>query len=137
MDAKEYLQKMNYYYSKIEEDKERVEQLKEEAEKRTSSNTPDRVQSSGSNSKMADKVCEWVVIEQQIAEDEKKMQEIVDTIEQLKPYESTVLYRAYKYDKSLGEVARDMHRSYSWVAKIHRIGVKKVQKILDERKARA
>ena len=137
MDAKEYLSKLYYLTEKVKGDRERVERLKEEAAKRTSSLSPDKVQSSGSQSKTADKVCEWVVLEQQIAEDEAKMQSIVDTIERLKPYESAVLYQRYKHDKTLGEISREMHRSYSWVSKIHGVGVKKIQKILDERKARA
>ncbi len=131
MNAKEYLENLNSLYLKIQDDKERVEQLKEEAKKRTGTLTPDKVQSSGSQSKTADKVCEWVALEQQIAEDEAKMQGIVDTIGLLKPYEKTVLYKKYKYDKSLGEISREMNRSYSWVSKMHGVGVKKIQKILD------
>lgn len=134
MEAKEYLRKLYYLSEKIKGDRERVVFLKEQAEKRTSNLSPDKVQSSGSKSKTADKVCDWVAIEQQIEEDEAKMQSIIDTIEQLKTYESAVLYRRYKYDKSLEEVARDMHRSYSWVSKMHCIAIKKVQKILDHDK---
>ncbi len=134
MSAREYLSRLLYLSEKIKADRERVERLKEQAQKRTSSLSPDKVQSSGSASKTADAVCEWVVIEKQIAEDEKKIQEIISTIEQLEPYESLVLYQRYKNDKSLGEISRDIHRSYSWVAKVHRIGVKKIQRILDERK---
>ncbi len=133
MDAKEYLRKLYYLDTKIKEDKERVERLKEKAQKRTSSLSPDKVQSSGSNSKTADAVCDWVVIEKQIAEDEKKIQEIIRTIEQLNPYESLVLYQRYKNDKSLKEISSDINRSYSWVSKVHGIGVKKVQDILDEK----
>lgn len=136
MSAREYLSRLLYLSEKIKADRERVERLKEQAQKRTSSLSPDKVQSSGSQSKTADAVCEWVVIEKQIASDEKKMQEIISTIEQLEPFESLVLYQRYKNDKSLGEISRDIHRSYSLVSKTHRIGVKKVQRILDERKAR-
>jgi DNA-directed RNA polymerase specialized sigma subunit len=134
MSAREYLSRLLYLSEKIKADRERVERLKEQAQKRTSSLSPDKVQSSGSASKTADAVCEWVVIEKQIAEDEKKMREIISTIEQLEPYEALVLYQRYKNDKSLGEISRDIHRSYSWVSKTHRIGVKKIQIILDERK---
>ena len=133
MSAKEYLSRLLYLSEKIKADREKVDRLKEQAQKRTSSLSPDKVQSSGSASKTADAVCEWVVIEKQIADDEKKMQEIIKTIEQLEPFESLVLYQRYKNDKSLGEISRDIHRSYSLVSKTHRIGVKKVQKILDGR----
>ena len=133
MSAKEYLSRLLYLSEKIKADREKVDRLKEQAQKRTSSLSPDKVQSSGSASKTADAVCEWVVIEKQIADDEKKMQEIIKTIEQLEPFESLVLYQRYKNDKSLGEISRDIHRSYSLVSKTHRIGVKKVQNILDGR----
>ncbi len=136
MNAKEYLSKLYYLDSKIKEDKARVKRLKEQAGKRTSNLSPDKVQSSGSQSRQADTICEWVDIERQIAEDEARMQEIINTIETLKPYESTVLYQCYRYDKSLGEISRDMRRSYSWVSKMHGVGIKKIQYILDERKAR-
>jgi DNA-directed RNA polymerase specialized sigma subunit len=136
MKAREYLGILLYLSEKIKADRERVERLKEQAQKRTSNLSPDKVQSSGSASKTADTVCEWVVIERKIADDEKKMQEIINTIELLEPYVSTVLYQRYMYDKSLSEIAREMHRSYSWVAKVHRSGVKKIQGILNERKPR-
>ena len=136
MSAREYLSRLLYLSEKIKADRERVERLKEQAQKRTSSLSPDKVQSSGSASKTADAVCEWVVIEKQISVDEKKIQEIISTIEQLEPLESLILYKRYKNDMSLGEISRDIHRSYSLVSKTHRIGVKKVQRILDERKAR-
>ena len=117
MNAKEYLEELNFLYNKIKDDKKEVERLKGEADKRTSSISPDKVQSSGSSSKMADKVCDWVVIEQQIAEDEAKMSEILATINLVKPYERTILYKKYKYDKSFDEIAREISRSYSWVTK--------------------
>lgn len=136
MEAKEYLSELYYLNSKIKEDKRQVERLKEQADKRTSNLSPDKVQSSSSQQKQADTVCEWVALEQQIAEDEATMQEIIGTINMLRPQERTVLYQCYRYDKSLGEVARDIHRSYSWVSKFHGSGVKRIQKILDEREAR-
>ena len=136
MNAKEYLLQLMYLDGKIKEDRKKVLLLKEQAEGKTSHLSPDKVQSSGSKQKQADKVCEWVDLEQQISEDEAKMNEIVNTIQLLKPYESAVLYKRYMYDRSLKEVSRDMRRSYSWVAKIHSVGVRKIQRILDERKAR-
>ena len=136
MKAKEYLSRLLYLGEKIKADRERVERLKEQAQKRTSNLSPDKAQSSGNASKMADTVCEWVVIERQIEENEKKANEIIKTIEQLEPYESVVLYKRYRHDKSLGEIERELNRSYSWVAKVHRSGVKKIQGILNERKPR-
>ena len=137
MNAKEYLRRLYYLDCKIKEDKKRVARLKAQADKRTSNLSPDKVQTSGSQSRQADAICEWVDIERQIAEDEARMQEIISTIELLSPYESAVLYQCYRYDKSLGDITRDMpKRSYTWVARKHSEGIKNIQKILDERKAR-
>ncbi len=136
MEAKEYLSELYYLNTKIKEDKRHVARLKEQADKRTSSLSPDKVQGSGSQQKQANIVCEWVALEQQIAEDEAKAQEIINTINMLRPHERTVVYQCYRYDKSLGEVARDIHRSYSWVTKFHGSGIKRIQQILDEREAR-
>ena len=136
MDAKKYLGRLQFLDSKIAEDRERVKTLKEQAESRTSNPSPDKVQSSGSQSRQADTICEWVVLEQQIAEDEAKRDEIVDTIALLTHPENVIIYKFYRYDKSLKEISREMHLSYSTVAKRHTKGLERVQKILDERKAR-
>lgn len=133
MDAKEYLQRVIFLKCKIQDDKDRVQKLKESAEDRTSKLTPDKVQTSTRKDKIGDTICSWVDIEREIAEDEAKMKEIIAAIKLLKPHESAVLYQVYVSDKTLGEVAGHMNHSYSWAAKKHRAGVKKIQAILDER----
>jgi DNA-directed RNA polymerase specialized sigma24 family protein len=136
MDARKYLGRLQFLDSKIAEDRERVKRLKEQAESRTSNPSPDKVQSSGSQSRQADAICEWVVLEQQIAVDEEKRDEIIDTIGCLPHPENVIIYKVYRYDKSLKEISREVHLSYSAVAKRHTSGLSKVQKILDKRKAR-
>lgn len=136
MDAKEYLTDLYYLYSKIQENIERISYLKEQADKITSTPSLEKVQSSNLTNKIIDSVCMWVDLEKQIKEDEAKAKAIEETIELLKPYEKTVLYKRYKWDMSLNEIARDIHRSYSWVSKKHRTGIKKIQAILDKREVR-
>lgn len=136
MKARHYLSRIYFIEEKIRELKNHVLFLKEQAEKRTSNLSPDKVQASGSASKQADAICRWVDIEKEIEVEEAKLQDILNTIESLRPNESAVLYQHYRFDKSLKEIASDMHRSYSWVTKVHTDGVRSVQKILDERKVR-
>lgn len=133
MDAKEYLLKIAYLDSKIDSNKERVKRFKESAENKTSNLTPNKVQTSTSKEKMADAVCNYTDLEGIIKADEKKKQEIIDTISQLKSYESTVLHKCYVDYKTLPEISAGMSRSYSWVSKKHSSGIKSIQQILDSR----
>ncbi len=129
--AKEYLQSIFFLDSKIDSNKERVKSFKESAENKTSKLSPDKVQTSSSKQKMADAVCSYSDIEKLIKADEKKKQEIIDTISLLSPHESTVLYKCYVDKLTLKETAENISRSYSWVSKMHSSGIKKIQKILD------
>lgn len=131
MNAKVYLQSIYFLDIKISSNKERVKRYKEQAENRTSKPSPDRVMASPRMQKMADAVILYSDIEREIKADEQKKKEIVDTICQLKPNESIVLYKCYVDGKSLKEVAKDIRRSYSWVSKRHLDGIESVQKVLD------
>lgn len=135
MKAKEYLQKISFLDSKIESNKERVMRHKDAAKKKTSNLSPDKVQTSASKQKMADAVCSYSDLEVIIKADEEERQKIINTISQLNPHESTVLYKHYADDMTLWEVSKDMSRSYSWVTKAHIRGLKSIQNILNNRKA--
>lgn len=136
MTAKEYLQSVFFLDNKITSNKERVKKYKGMAENKTSKLSVDKVQTSSSKQKMADAVCDYSDLESIIQEDEKKKQEIIDTISLLSPHESIVLYKYYVDIMSLNEVAEDISRSYSWVSKRHSDGIKNIQKILDSREER-
>lgn len=133
MEAKEYLQGIFFLDNKIASNKERVKKYKGVAENKVSKLSPDKVQTSSSKQKMADAVCNYSDLESIIQEDEKKKQEIINTITLLNPNESIVLYKYYVDIMSLNEVAEDISRSYSWVSKRHSDGIKNIQKILDSR----
>lgn len=133
MKAETYLQQLVYLECKIKGNAERVRLLKESAENRTSKLSQDKVQSGGSKDRIGDNVCSYAVLEKRIEEDERKKQEILDTIGLLKPYESAVIYKCYVEQKFLVEIAAEMKKSYSWVTKMHRQGLKRLQAILDER----
>ena len=133
MEAKEYLQGIFFLDNKIASNKERVKKYKGVAENKVSKLSPDKVQTSSSKQKMADAVCNYSDLESIIQEDEKKKQEIINTVTLLNPNESIVLYKYYVDIMSLNEVAEDIARSYSWVSKKHSDGIKNIQKILDDR----
>ena len=133
MIAKEYLQSIFFLDSKIDSNKERVKMYKNSAVNKTSKLSADKVQTSSSKQKMADAVCNYSDIEKMIKADEKKKQEIIDTISLLSPHESIVLYKCYVDKLTLKETAQKLDRSYSWASKMHSSGIRNIQKILDRK----
>ena len=104
----------------------------------TSVQLTEKVQSSGSQQKMADAVGQYIDIEGDInkciMELVAKKQEIIRVIEQLETVEYDVLHKIYVQFFTLQEVANMSERSYSSITTIHGRALANVQKILDERK---
>ena len=99
----------------------------------------ERVQSSGSQSKMADAIEKCVDMEAEIDGlvdrliDTKK--EVIQTIEQLdSPTLYNILHLRYIQFKSLQQIADDYDRDYGWVTTNHGRAIADVQRILDEKK---
>ena len=98
----------------------------------------DKVQSSGSPSKMADAVVKCVDMEREIDSLVDKLiatkKEVISTIEQLdSPIGYNVLHLRYIQLKDLQEIADHYKRSYDWAKQTHRRALKGVQRILDEK----
>lgn len=98
----------------------------------------ERVQSSGSKSKMANAVEKCVDMETEIDSlidkliDVKK--EVIQTIERLdSPTEYDVLHRRYIQFLSLQEIADHYRKDYGWATTTHGRALKSLQEILDER----
>lgn len=98
----------------------------------------ERVQSSGSKSKMANAVEKCVDMESEIDSlidkliDTKK--EVIQTIERLdSPTEYDVLHRRYIQFLSLQEIADHYRKDYGWATTTHGRALKSLQEILDER----
>lgn len=96
----------------------------------------ERVQSSGSKSKMADAVEKCVDMESEIDRlvdkliDTKK--DVIKTIEKLNsPIEYNLLHMRYIQFKSLQEIADHYHKEYGWATTTHGRALKGVQDILD------
>ena len=95
----------------------------------------ERVQSSGSQQKMADAIARYVDIE---AEIDAAIDKYIDTrnyvisvIEQLPVTEYDILHKVYVQSIPLDEVAVMFGKSYSWATSKHGTALKAVQDILD------
>ena len=98
----------------------------------------ERVQSSGSQQKMADAVDRYVDIENEIDKfidklvDKKK--DVISVIEHLNATEYDILHKVYVQYFTLDEVAEMYEKTYSWATTVHGRALRNVQKILDSRK---
>lgn len=97
----------------------------------------DRVQTSGSQSRMADAVCRYVDMEKEIDADIDRLvdakNEVIEVIEQLSAVEYDVLHKVYVQYMTFDEVADIYDRSYSMITTIHGRALKNVQRILEEK----
>lgn len=116
------------------------EQWKEIATGTTAHSDGDRVQSSGSQQKMADAINKYIDIEREIDTcideliDSKK--KVIAIIQQLNTVEYDVLHKIYVQYLTFEDVANEYGRSYSWVTTVNGRGLVSVQRLLDEQKKR-
>ena len=94
----------------------------------------ERVQSSGSQSKMADRIIEVVALEAEIKRLEEMQNDIINVIESLEAMEYDILHKFYIQSMSLSEIGVLYDKTYSWAYKNHSAALNSVQKILNERK---
>lgn len=136
MDAKEYLRQVERLDLRIKNKLIERQQWRDIAMGITANMEGERVQSSGSQSKMADAVNKCVDMEAEINGlvdsliDKKK--EVIETIERLdSPTEYNVLHMRYIQFKGLQEIADHYGRDYGWATTTHGRALKNVQAILD------
>jgi DNA-directed RNA polymerase specialized sigma subunit len=98
----------------------------------------EKVQASGSQSKMADAVINCIAMEDEIVDavdeliTEKK--KVVQTIEKLySPMEYKILHMRYIQHISLTDIADKLSREYSWVTTTHGRALKNVQKLIEKK----
>lgn len=137
-EAQLYLEKVEMIDSIIKNKLIEQRQWKDVALGITANMGGERVQSSGSKSKMADAVGKCVDIEREIDSlvdkliDTKK--EVIQTIERLNsPIEYNVLHMRYIQFKDLQSIADHYHKEYGWATTTHGRALKSVQDILDRR----
>lgn len=99
--------------------------------------SPDKVQSSGSQSKMEDAIIKCVDVDREIDECVDRLiaakREVIEVIEQLNAGEYDILHKRYIQYMPLDEIAIVKDKSYSWITTVHGRGLQNVQKILDEK----
>ena len=138
MKAKIYLKQIKSMDAKINADVEELASLEALATRTTSVLGGDRVQTSGSQQKMADCVAKIVSMKEQInAEIDSFIEYKNKARELLFECDSeciTLISKRYFQYKSWEEIAVDMNYTYQWVqGGLHQKALAQVQKALDER----
>lgn len=137
MKAKDFLKQLKKLDRLIENKLIEKSQWKAMALNTTSKLSEDKVQSSGSQQKMADAIDKYIDIEKEIDACIDKLidtrKDVISVIEQLNATEYDICHKIYVQYFTLQEVADFYSKSYNWVTTIHGRALKKVQKILDER----
>ena len=138
MKAINYLKQIKIMDAKINADIEELTSLETLATRTTSVLGGDRVQSSGSQQKMADSVAKIVDLREQInAEIDKFIdykQEARELISDCDAECITLISKRYFQFKTWESIAVDMNFTYQWVSGgLHQKALAQVQKALDER----
>ena len=138
VDAKAFLQQVEKLDTIIRNKLIEKEQWRDMALGITANMDGERVQSSGSQQRMADAVNKCIDMEAEIDRlidkliDTKK--DVISTIEQLDiPREYDCLFKHYIQFKSYQEIADEYGQEYSTVTTLHGRAIANLQKILDER----
>lgn len=136
MEAKDYLRQVKRLDVRIKNKLIEQMQWRDIALGITANMEGERVQSSGSKSKMAEAVERCVDMEADIDRlvDEliELKKEVIETIEQLdSATEYDVLHRRYIQYQSLQEIADHYHKDYGWATTTHGRALKSVQEIMD------
>lgn len=115
-----------------------IEQWRDMATGLTGITNGDKVQSSGVQQRMADAVCRYVQIEDEVAADINELiktrKEVIRLIESLPAAEYDILHKRYIQNMELYEIADAAGgKSYSWATALHGRALMHVQRLLDER----
>ena len=136
MKAKEYLLQVSKIDKLIANKLIEKEQWRTIAQGTSGMAEGERVQSSGSQQKMADAVCKMVEIEEEINRYIDRLvdikQGVIKVIEQLQPIEYDILHIVYIQFKDFNDVAAKYNKSIKSVKRIHGRALANVQKILDK-----
>ena len=152
MDAKKFLKQLQKIDKMIVNKEKEILQWQTIAESTTAKMGGERVQSSGSKDKMADAVCKYTSIIEEVKKyrDDlvQKRIEVIAAIEQLvNPYEYDLLHKMYVGEEivmkggkkithyyDLQECADSYVKSKPWAKTLHKRALNSLQIILDARK---
>jgi len=139
MKAIDYLEQIEKMDAKIETKMEELERLQALAEKTTASLGGERVQASGSQTKLEDCVIKIVKVQSEInasidrlVDYKKEAMELIDRACDADCIR--LLYKRYFSRMKWEEIAVDMNYTYQWISGgLHQRALSQVQKALDER----
>lgn len=135
--AQEYLEQVDKLNAMIENKMAEVAQWRDVALGITPHSEGERVQSSGSQQKMADAINRVVDLQAEINSMVDRLigikQEIIRTIEQLNATEYDVLHKRYIQGMTFDEIGAVKKKSKSWATTVHGRALQNLNVILDER----
>ena len=111
-----------------------IEKCRDRATRVTSQMGSERVQASGSMSKMADESIKIADIQKDIDAIDDTIADVIKVLERLKTEEYIVLYGMFVEYLPAFEIAEQELKSVGWVYKARKKGLDEVQKILDGKK---
>ena len=124
MDAKEYLQQVRNAEILINDKTEELAELETLAIKINALNEGERVQSSGSQDKMADVVCKIADLKTEIQAEidnllrlKREVRNVINRVSE--PVLMSVLHKRYLQYKSWEEIAVEMSFTYRWCTQLH------------------
>ena len=137
MNAEKYLEQIAILDRRIKNKTRDMERWRESAEYSSTDYGTERVQSTGSKSRMENAIIRSLGLEEQIKKDVAKRNSIIADLDRLsethiEPY--SVLYGIYVLGQAYKDIALEMDKSLSWVRDNRKIGLIEVEKILEERK---
>lgn len=135
--AQEYLEQVWKLNAMIENKTAEAEQWRGVALGITANSEGERVQSSGSQQKMADAINRAVDLQAESNALIDRLidlkQEIIGTIELLNATEYDVLHKRYIQGMTFDEIGAVKHKSKSWATTVHGRALQHLNKILEER----
>lgn len=138
MKAQEFLKQLKKLDAMITNKLIEKEQWKAIATGSSSISDSERVQTSGSQQKMADAVARYIDIENELDNiiDEliETKKDVISVIEKLNVTEYDILHKHYVQYMDLTDISIIYDKSYSWVTTKHGVALQHVQAILNERK---
>lgn len=141
MDAKEFLRQLEKLDILIRNKLIEVSRWKDLALSITSNMDGERVQSSSSQQKMADRINKYLDYEKEIDTlidsfiDKKR--EVIQVIEEIEnPFYYDLIHRKYIQYKTLEQIAEEMNRTYDSIKKAHGRALQEVREILKKREDR-
>ena len=132
MTAEDYLKQIIKYDEVITNKKKDYQRWKDIADGLGDFAVTERVQTSRNLHKGQNAIIEYISIEGEIKELERKRQEVINTIQSLPYHEYRVIYKIYVEGYMVKELPSILNRSYGWVKKKKSNALNLVQKMIDE-----